>query len=101
MSPKRKKKFVKKRQGRLWQNNLSARNNQDIQRSYEEATMKKIVSVLCRRVSANVDKTKKSSALMTRHVTPPGKFDFYIKISLNNFVLIFRWNLDAFRNRMA
>lgn len=69
----RKKKIAKKRQGRFWQNNLSARNNQDIQRSHEEATMKKIVSVLCRRVSANnVDKDKKS--VMTRHVTPSGEF---------------------------
>lgn len=32
--------------------------------------MKKIVSVLCRRISANSDKGKKG--LMTRHVTPPG-----------------------------
>lgn len=32
--------------------------------------MKKIVSVLCRRISVNTDKGKK--ALMTRHVIPTG-----------------------------
>lgn len=66
----RKKKGVKKRPGRFWQSNLSARHNQDIQRSYEEAAMKKVVSVLCRRLSANADKGKRS--LLTRHVIPPG-----------------------------
>lgn len=79
-NPVRKKRATRKRAGRLWQHNLSARSNQDIQRAYEESAMKKIVSLLCRRVSVANDKGKHYHRSSTRYSTPPGK----------HFIVIFK-----------
>lgn len=40
------RKTKKKSDGKLWQHNLSARSNQDIQRAYEESILKEMASVL-------------------------------------------------------
>lgn len=67
-------KCVKKR-GRLWQNNLSARSNQDLQRSYEEASLKQIAALLGRRthiITSSESQARFATKTWPRHVTPPG-----------------------------
>lgn len=65
----RKCRYKKKMFGSLWQLNLSARSNQDLQRSNEEALLTKMISRLCKKNSVmNVPKHKG----FLRHVTPPG-----------------------------
>ncbi|GLV36803.1 uncharacterized protein CBL_02362 [Carabus blaptoides fortunei] len=59
----------KKSVGRLWQMNLSARSNQDLQRSNEENLLSKMVSYLSR--NSPVDSAVRHKGWM-RHVTPPG-----------------------------
>ncbi|KAI4454329.1 hypothetical protein MML48_9g00006023 [Holotrichia oblita] len=68
-----KRKKLKKRSCRLWQHNMSARSNQDIQRAYEEVALKDMLSILNRRTiaSAGVHNSKPSKAF-SRHITPPG-----------------------------
>ncbi|KAK9700510.1 SANT and BTB domain regulator of CSR, BTB domain [Popillia japonica] len=68
-----KRKKLKKRNCRLWQHNMSARSNQDIQRAYEEIALKDMLSILNRRTiaSAGVHNSKPSKAF-SRHITPPG-----------------------------
>lgn len=66
------KKKVKK-EGRLWQHNLSARSNQDIQRNYEANAMKKIVAILNRRTTAMTEGFQKT-VKYPHNVTPLGNF---------------------------
>lgn len=59
----------KKSVGRLWQMNLSARSNQDLQRSNEENLLSKMVSFLSKK--GTMDSGARHKGWM-RHVTPPG-----------------------------
>ncbi|KAF5284217.1 hypothetical protein FQR65_LT00217 [Abscondita terminalis] len=65
---------TKRRQmNRLWQCNLSARSNQDLQRAYEESVLKQIQTVLTRRSFISMETAPKSShKTWPRHITPPG-----------------------------
>ncbi|KAK5638995.1 hypothetical protein RI129_013290 [Pyrocoelia pectoralis] len=65
--------MVKKREKQLWQYNLSARSNQDLQRSYEESTLKQMQTMLTRRTSLSMEVTPKSAVkAWPRHITPSG-----------------------------
>ncbi|KAF5285121.1 hypothetical protein FQA39_LY16810 [Lamprigera yunnana] len=67
------RKSKKKSTNRLWQDNLSARSNQDLQRTYEETVLKQIQAVLTRRSFLSVESTTKASSKgWPRHITPPG-----------------------------
>lgn len=57
------KRTVKKRTGLLWQSRMSARSNQDMQRSNEEVNLKKITNILSRKTFSIPDDTNKSSTL--------------------------------------
>ncbi|RZC32253.1 hypothetical protein BDFB_000698, partial [Asbolus verrucosus] len=61
-----------KREGRLWQHNLSARSNQDIQRAYEENAVKEITAMLNRRTATISEGAQKNAKGFSRNVTPPG-----------------------------
>lgn len=68
-----KKKKMKKRNCRLWQHNMSARSNQDIQRAYEEVALKDMLSILNRRtVASTAVQNIKPSKAFSRHITPAG-----------------------------
>lgn len=54
----------------LWQQNLSARSNQDIQRSYEEKTIREITEFLTRNVS--VENLVRGRSV-SKNSTPVGK----------------------------
>ncbi|XP_031331603.1 uncharacterized protein KIAA1841 homolog isoform X1 [Photinus pyralis] len=63
----------RKREKHLWQYNLSARSNQDLQRSYEETTLKQMQAVLTRRTFMSMEVMPKSNhRSWPRHITPPG-----------------------------
>lgn len=60
-----------KKEGRLWQHNLSARSNQDIQRNYEKNAMKEIVAMLNNRTATMTEGFQKTMKYQ-RNVTPIG-----------------------------
>lgn len=66
------RKIKKKPLNRLWQCNLSARSNQDLQRAYEESVLKQIQKVLTRRSAISIETIPKSNKAWPRHITPPG-----------------------------
>ncbi|XP_018323565.1 uncharacterized protein KIAA1841 homolog [Agrilus planipennis] len=72
-TPKRRKKKKKAQSGKFWQNKLSARSNQDLQRTYEETAFKKMGVTLQRR-SYVADNGKKllTGKPWPRYITPPG-----------------------------
>ncbi|KAF7272117.1 hypothetical protein GWI33_015081 [Rhynchophorus ferrugineus] len=52
----------KKNEGRLWQHNLSARSNQDIQRAYEENVIKEMSAILSRKtIGETMSRTNRST----------------------------------------
>jgi IS30 family transposase len=61
-----------KREGRLWQHNLSARSNQDIQRAYEETAVKEITAMLNRRTTTISEGVQRNTKHFSRNVTPIG-----------------------------
>ncbi|XP_063927415.1 SANT and BTB domain regulator of class switch recombination [Zophobas morio] len=61
-----------KREGRLWQHNLSARSNQDIQRAYEENAIKEITTMLNRRTATISEGISKNPKGFLRSATPLG-----------------------------
>lgn len=60
-----------KRESRLWQHNLSARSNQDIQRAFEENAVKEITAMLNRKTASIAEGSTKGK--FSRNVTPIGK----------------------------
>lgn len=65
----RQKALRKKSSGRLWQLNLSARSNQDLQRANEEKLLSKMVQFLSKKGSLETPARQKGHP---RHVTPSG-----------------------------
>ncbi|KAJ8921139.1 hypothetical protein NQ315_013610 [Exocentrus adspersus] len=63
------KKSKKKKESKLWQQNLSARNNQDIQRAYEEIAVKEMTAILNRN---SLNENVRSSRNTSRNTTPLG-----------------------------
>ncbi|XP_018562047.1 uncharacterized protein KIAA1841 homolog [Anoplophora glabripennis] len=62
----RRKKSKKKRESKLWQHNLSARNNQDIQRAYEEIAVKQMTAILNKNsVNENVRNCRNAPRITT------------------------------------
>ncbi|KAL1502409.1 hypothetical protein ABEB36_007555 [Hypothenemus hampei] len=53
---------------RLWQHNLSARSNQDIQRAYEEGVLKEIAALLNKKMLNGDISTKNTKANVKNHV---------------------------------
>lgn len=73
--PMRNKPKGKKKDCHLWQNNLSARSNQDIQRAYEENVVKQMTHILSRRTRSSSPENAMRSNVQkpwSRHITPPG-----------------------------
>lgn len=60
----------KQNEGRLWQYNLSARSNQDIQRAYEEGLLKEVAILLDRNItSSSVTRNTRTTG---KNLTPLG-----------------------------
>ncbi|XP_064214655.1 SANT and BTB domain regulator of class switch recombination [Tribolium castaneum] len=71
MPVKNLKKKRNKRESRLWQHNLSARSNQDIQRAFEENAVREITAMLNRR-TVTISEGGAKSGRFSRNVTPIG-----------------------------
>lgn len=62
----------------LWQHNLSARSNQDIQRAYEEHIIKEMAVILNRKTLN--DTMSRNPRTIGRNCTPLGKFQFQLLV---------------------